>query len=69
MLAAGVAIVLFVSAGQWQHRRMEQKLALRAQLDAAVAKAPVPLPAPDDWVSRRYRPSFWPAPLMPRTRS
>ncbi len=55
-LAAGVAIVLFVSAGQWQHRRMEQKLALRAQLDAAVAMAPVPLPAPDDWASWRYRP-------------
>ena len=55
-LAAIASIVLFVLAGQWQRARMEQKLALRAQLDAAVAQAPVPLPAREDWVSWRYRP-------------
>lgn len=55
-VAAALAIALFVAAGNWQRGRMEQKLALRAQLDAAAAQAPVPLPAPADWDAWRYRP-------------
>lgn len=55
-LATIVAIVLFVSAGLWQRDRMDQKLALRAALDAASAQAPVPLPAVSDWGAWRFRP-------------
>jgi len=54
-LAAVVGIAVFVAAGNWQRGRMEQKLALRAQLDQASAQAPVALPATDDWTSWRYR--------------
>lgn len=50
------AIVLFVAAGVWQHGRMEQKLALRAQIDSAMARAAEPLPATGDWVPWRFRP-------------
>ncbi len=55
-LATIVAIALFVTAGFWQRDRMEQKLALRATLDAASGQAPVPLPAVSDWTSWRFRP-------------
>jgi surfeit locus 1 family protein len=54
-LAAAACIALFVAAGLWQHGRMEQKLALRAQLDAAAALPPSPLPATMDWTGWRYR--------------
>lgn len=55
--AATVAFVaLFVAAGVWQHARMEQKLALRAQLDAAARNAPVPLPVTGEWEAWRFRP-------------
>lgn len=51
------AIALFVAAGQWQQRRMEQKEALRAQFDVANAAAPVALPRDAvDWMAWRYRP-------------
>ena len=51
---AGIA--LFVTAGQWQHRRMEQKEALRTQFDAANAESPAALPADTaDWAAWRYR--------------
>ena len=57
-VAAVAGIVLFVCAGQWQHRRMAEKEALRAQFDAASATAPSPLPADVavDWNAWRYRP-------------
>ena len=50
------AVALFVLAGNWQHRRMLQKQALRAQIEAAAAAAPVPLP-PEvvDWGDWRFR--------------
>jgi surfeit locus 1 family protein len=56
-LATVVAVGVFVAAGNWQGRRLEQKEALRAQFDAAQAVPAVPLPAfPDaDWASWRYR--------------
>ena len=55
-VATIAGIVLFVSAGQWQHRRMEQKEALRTQFDAANAAAPALLPGnPVDWAAWRYR--------------
>lgn len=55
-LATIAAIALFVAAGLWQRDRMEQKLALRATLDAAAAQAPVALPAVSDWAAWRFRP-------------
>jgi surfeit locus 1 family protein len=55
-IAAIAAIVLFVTAGLWQRDRMEQKEALRAQLDAAAVRAPQPLPAPNDWTEWRFVP-------------
>ncbi|MGE5087736.1 MAG: SURF1 family protein, partial [Candidatus Levyibacteriota bacterium] len=54
--ATVAAIVLFVLAGNWQHRRMLQKEALRAQIEAAAAAAPVPLPSDvADWRDWRFR--------------
>jgi surfeit locus 1 family protein len=55
-LAAIVVVALCVTAGLWQRDRMQQKLALRAALEAAVAQAPVPLPATTDWSAWRFRP-------------
>jgi surfeit locus 1 family protein len=58
-LATVAAVALFVAAGLWQGRRMEQKEALRAQFDAASAQTPVPvssLPTNADWTALRYRP-------------
>ena len=54
-LAAIVAIAVFVAAGNWQRGRMNQKLALRAQVEAAEALPPVPFPRTDDWPAWRYR--------------
>ncbi len=55
-IATVLGIALFVFAGNWQHGRMNQKLALRAQLDAAAAATPVALPVAATWVDWRYRP-------------
>lgn len=56
-VATVAGIALFVTAGQWQQNRMEQKQALRAQFDAAVAMAPAALPQDvSDWSAWRYRP-------------
>ena len=56
-MAALVAIVLFVSAGEWQRGRMAQKAAMRAQFDAATATAPGALPLDvSDGADLRYRP-------------
>ena len=57
-LAAAAAIAICVMAGNWQQRRMEAKVTLRAQYEAASAIAPVALatvPADADWVSLKYR--------------
>ncbi|MGC1818571.1 MAG: SURF1 family protein [Casimicrobiaceae bacterium] len=55
-LATIAAVVLFVAAGNWQHRRMLQKEALRAQIEAAAVAAPVPLPSDvADWRDWRFR--------------
>ncbi len=55
-LAAVVAIVVFVLAGNWQHRRMLEKDALRAALDAAKAQPAAALPAGvTDWAPWRFR--------------
>ena len=56
-IATVVAVAVCVSAGNWQRGRMEGKEALRAQLDAASAAPPLPLPvgAPD-WSAWRFRP-------------
>ncbi|MCC7328091.1 MAG: SURF1 family protein [Burkholderiales bacterium] len=55
-IAAVAGVALFVTAGLWQRDRMEQKQALRAQLDAAAARAPETLPDLRDWTSWRFRP-------------
>jgi surfeit locus 1 family protein len=56
-VATVAGIALFVTAGHWQQGRMEQKEALRAQFDAASARAPSALPAGAvDWDAWRYRP-------------
>ena len=57
-VAAVVAVAVFVTAGQWQGRRMHEKEMLRAQLDAAAALPPLELSAVGanaDWESLRYR--------------
>jgi surfeit locus 1 family protein len=56
-VASAVGIALFVAAGQWQQRRMEQKEALRMQVDSASTAAPAALPrGVVDWTAWRYRP-------------
>jgi len=55
-IAAILAVALFVTAGMWQRDRMEQKLLLRAQVDAATARAPEVLPETGEWTSWRFRP-------------
>lgn len=58
-LAALAAVAVCVAAGNWQQRRMHEKEALRAQLDAAARADPVPLaslPKDADWPALRYRP-------------
>jgi surfeit locus 1 family protein len=57
-LATIVAVVVFVAAGQWQQRRMEDKESLRAQFDAAAVQVPVALATladATDWNALRYR--------------
>jgi surfeit locus 1 family protein len=54
-LAAIAGVALFVVAGNWQRDRMEQRLALRAQFDTAMAAPAVALPDLRDWTPWRYR--------------
>jgi surfeit locus 1 family protein len=57
-IAAALAVVVFATAGDWQGRRMKEKEALRAQLDAAARESPVALAslrADSDWSTLRYR--------------
>ena len=56
-LAAIVAIVVCVVAGNWQRDRLHAKEASRAQFDAAARADPVPfakLRDPADWLALRY---------------
>ena len=55
-LAAVLVVTLCTTAGFWQRDRMQQKIALRAALDAAAAQPAVALPATTDWARWRYRP-------------
>jgi surfeit locus 1 family protein len=58
-LATLAAVAVCVAAGNWQQRRMHEKEALRAQLDAAAQAEPLALaslPAAADWAALRYRP-------------
>ena len=58
-LAATVAIVVCIAAGNWQRERLHAKEALRAQLDRAARADPVSLAglADDaDWAALRYFP-------------
>jgi surfeit locus 1 family protein len=54
-LAALVAVVVFVSAGNWQRDRMLRKEAWGRQVDAAQAAPAEPLPAAADWNTWRFR--------------
>jgi surfeit locus 1 family protein len=55
-VAAFVVVVLCVVAGNWQHRRMQQKEALLQRMQEASSIAPVPLPkAAEDWSAWRFR--------------
>ena len=52
-----LAVAIFVTAGNWQRARMDAKESLRAQLDAATARGPAPLPQDVvDWSAWRFRP-------------
>jgi len=58
-LAALAVIAVCVAAGRWQQGRMEQKAALRAEIEAAARAEPLALdalPANRDWTALRYRP-------------
>jgi surfeit locus 1 family protein len=54
-LAAIAGIAVFVAAGNWQRDRLDQKLALRAQLAAAAARPPAAFPQTGNWAAWRYR--------------
>lgn len=55
-VAAFMAIVVCVLAGNWQHRRLLEKEALQAQIVAAASSAPVPMPSGNaDWRAWRFR--------------
>jgi surfeit locus 1 family protein len=47
LVAAGAALALAVSLGNWQLRRADEKLALQAQWDRAMQEAPVAVAGPD----------------------
>ena len=58
-VATLAAVALFVAAGNWQHRRMQDKEGLRARFDAAARLPPAALPdlaAAGDWPAQRFRP-------------
>ncbi|HET9729935.1 MAG TPA: SURF1 family protein [Acidimicrobiia bacterium] len=55
-LAALVAVVVFVSAGDWQHRRLRESEALRDRIAAADRAEMVELPRNvADWAAWRFR--------------
>jgi cytochrome oxidase assembly protein ShyY1 len=54
--AALATVLLCIVAGNWQHRRMQEKEALQDTMRRAAALAPVALPAAvDDWSAWRFR--------------
>jgi len=54
-LAAIATVAVCVTAGNWQHRRMQEKEALQAQIAAAASAPAVPLPSGDvDWRAWRF---------------
>ena len=56
-LATVVAVAVFVSAGNWQGRRLAEKERLRSAFDAAAAQPSVSLPdSGAEWIAWRYRP-------------
>jgi surfeit locus 1 family protein len=56
-LATIVGVTVFIAAGNWQHRRMDEKAGLRAQLDAAAEAPPAAIPRDvADWTPWRFRP-------------
>ena len=55
-VAALVTVILCIAAGNWQHRRMQEKEALQDSMRRAASIAPVALPvAVDDWSAWRFR--------------
>lgn len=55
-LAAIAVVAVCVSAGLWQRDRMQQKLALRAQIETASRSEPVAMPRVTAWGAWRFRP-------------
>jgi surfeit locus 1 family protein len=55
-LAAIAVVAVCVSAGLWQRDRMQQKLALRAQIETASRSEPVAIPRVTEWAAWRFRP-------------
>ena len=56
-LATIIGVTVFIAAGNWQHRRMDEKAGLRAQLDAAAEAPPAAIPRDvADWTRWRFRP-------------
>ena len=55
-LAAIAVVAACVSAGLWQRDRMQQKLALRAQIESASRSEPVAMPRAIEWDAWRFRP-------------
>jgi len=55
-LATALVVALCVSAGLWQRDRMQQKLALRAQIESASRSEPVAMPRVTEWGAWRFRP-------------
>jgi surfeit locus 1 family protein len=54
-LATIAVVAVCVSAGLWQHDRMQQKLALRAQLESASRSESAAFPRTSDWDAWRFR--------------
>ncbi len=55
-IAAMITVALCVTAGNWQHRRMLEKEALRTAIAAAAAAPAAPMPASvSDWRDWRFR--------------
>lgn len=55
LIATVLVVVICVSAGNWQRRRMHEKEAIARTLAAAAQLAPVPLPGVADWPAWRFR--------------
>ena len=49
LAAAGIAFIILCILGLWQVERLSWKEALIARVEAGLAAAPIPAPAPDAW--------------------